>query len=467
MSEQPFATNSDASDTPDATDVDVIVVGAGLAGLVAARSVQQAGRSVRVLEARDRVGGRLLSQRIGGEMLDLGGQWIGPGQERIAQLARDLGVKTFPQFHQGRKVLAINGRRSTYRNTVPSLPVLSLIDLQLAITRVERLARQIPLATPGWAKRASEWDAMTLEDWKRAHVRSQDARAVLDGAVRAIFAAEPAELSFLFFLAYLHSSGGLMKLAEIEHGAQQDRFVGGAQQIPQRLAEELGERVVLKAPVTAITQDDTGVTVHSERGAYRAQYVIVATPPLLTKDITFTPALPTARQQLMAAMPMGSIIKCVAVYDRPFWRERGFSGEILSDDAPFAVTFDDSPAEGGQGALVAFLLGESARTWRERSAGERRAAVLDHITRAFGAAAAEPLAYVEQDWIGEQWSKGCYVGIMGPGTLTAYGAALREPAGRIYWAGTETAIVGQGYMDGAVESGERTAREVQADVARP
>lgn len=441
---------------------DTIIVGAGLSGVVAARRLRQVGQSVLLLEARDRVGGRLYSQPVGSEVLDLGGQWIGPGQRAIARVAREVGVSTFPQFHTGRKMLSINGRRSTYRNTVPSLPINSLVDVRLTITRLERLAKKVPPAAPTTGRHAAAWDALTVEQWKQRHVRTADARAVLDGAVRAIFAADPDQLSFLFFLSYLHSGGGLMKLAEIKGGAQQDRFIGGAQQVPERLAVALGDRLRLNTPVRAITQDAGGVRVATDQGAFAARWVIVAVPPPLAREIAYSPALPEARAGLIQRMPMGSTIKVVVAYQTPFWRASGYSGETLTDDAPFAITFDDSPHDGSQGALVAFLLGASARTWHERPAEERRAAVLDHLARAFGSRAASPIAYVEQDWIGEEWSRGCYTGILGPDVLTRYGAALREPVGRIFWAGTETAVAGMGYMDGAVEAGERAAQEALA-----
>lgn len=443
-----------------ARDADVVVVGAGLAGLVAARDLVGQGARVVVLEARDRVGGRTLSHALLGDQIDLGAQWVGPTQRRVLELARELGVPTFPQFHAGQKVLTLGGRRSTYRNTIPSLPLLGLAELQLAISRIDWMARQVPRDNPAAARRAAAWDAATVAEWLGRNVRRADARAVLRIAINAIFAAEPEELSLLFFLFYVRSGGGLMRLSEIKNGAQQDRLRGGAQQLALRLAARLGDRVVLNSPVTAIEHGARGVLVRAGGERYRASAAIVAIPPALAGAIRFRPALPPARAELARAMPMGKVIKCVLAYPRPFWRDAGLSGEALCDDGPVRLVFDDSPADAAHGALVAFILGEAAREWGQRSRAERARAVCDQLAAFFGPQAAAPAAYLEQDWAREPWSKGCYVGILPPGALTRYGAALREPVGPIHWAGTETAVMWNGYMDGAIESGERAAREV-------
>lgn len=442
-----------------APPLDVLVVGAGLAGLAAARALHDQGCSVLVLEARERVGGRVLSHALGHDSVDLGAQWIGPGQPRIAALVAELGLTTFPQWSAGRKLLDLGGRLRAYRHTVPSLPLTSLLELQWAITRLERLCRQVPLDRPLAAPRAVAWDRLSMADWLARHVRSAEARAVLAGAVRAIFAAEPQALSLLHVLFYLHAGGGLMKLAAVKGGAQQTRIQGGAQQIAQRLAQRLAPRVILGAPVTRVVQDATGVTLHSAQGCYRARYAILAIPPPLLVELRFEPPLPAARQALAQA-PMGATIKCVVAYRSPWWRAAGWSGEVLSDSSPLRLVFDDSPPDGAYGALVAFLLGDTARAWSGRPVAARARMVRDELVRFFGPAARAVIGYVEKDWPADAWSRGCYAAYLPPRLLTATNVDLRAPVGRIHWAGTETARVWHGYMEGALESGARAATEV-------
>ena len=334
--------------------VDVVIVGAGLAGLCAARELVRRGKTCVVLEARDRVGGRTLSQSLGGDVIDLGGQWIGPTQNRLAGLVAELGIKRFPQHHDGKKLLSWGGTLQEYTGDLPRLPILAQLELARADWQFKRFVRQIPPEAPWSAPRAEEWDSMSLETWKRRHLRTGGARLFLDTVTRAVLTSEPRDVSFLFFLSYLRWGNGLQILTSIEGGAQQERFIGGAQQISQKLADQLAPRVVLSAPVREIEQDANGVSVRRDGRAYQAQRVIVAVPPLLAGRIHYTAALPARRDQLTARMPMGSVIKYVAAYERPFWRQAGFSGEAFSDTGITVTTFDDSSHDGRQPALVTF-----------------------------------------------------------------------------------------------------------------
>jgi monoamine oxidase len=444
------------------TRTDVVIVGAGVAGLTAARHLHRQGVSLIVLEARDRVGGRTMSQRVGREVLDLGGQWIGPTQDRLAALAKELGVRTFPQHHQGKKMFSWQGKIRHFMGDVPWLSTFAMIELLRMRSKVGALANTIRPEAPWDSPGALELDGMTLETWKRRHLRTAGARVFLDIVTRAVLTSEPRDVSFLYFLSYLRWGQGLDRLISIPNGAQQDRFVGGAQQISERIAAELGERVCLNTPVLAIEQNPEGVVVRTSDGPVEGRRVVVAIPPVLAGRIQYSPALPAARDQLTSRMPMGSVIKYVAVYERPFWREAGFSGEAFSDTGITVTTFDDSSPDGSQPALVSFSDGEIARVWSERTPEVRRRAVIAEFVRFFGPAAANPTAFVEKNWLEEPWSRGCYVGVTGPGTLTAWGKSLREPCGRIHWAGTETATKWMGYIDGAIESGERVAQEILA-----
>jgi monoamine oxidase len=442
-------------------DVDVVLVGAGLAGLSAARALADAGARVLVLEARDRVGGRTLGQRIGGATLDLGGQWLGANQPRLAALARELGVETFPTYSTGRKLLYLDGRVSSYPGTIPDLPVPSLLALHLAQRRLDALSARMPL-DPLAAPDAAALDAVSVEHLVRRILPVRDVREVFDAAFRVVFGAEPAELSVLYFLSYLRAGGGFMKLVEIEGGAQERRFVGSAQALSLGLAARLGERVILNAPVRRVEQTGERVRVQADRLEVRARYVVVCVPPALASRIEFRPLLPPRRDSLFSRFPMGATVKCIAVYDRPFWREAGLSGEAVANTGPLSVVFDNGSHDGAVHSLLGFVVGAAARGWAERPPEERREAVLGTLERMFGAEARTPVDYVEQDWCVEPWTRGCPVGVLGTGALSAFGRSLREPVGRIHWAGTETASEWTGYMEGALESGERAAREVAA-----
>lgn len=448
---------------------DVLVLGAGLAGLFAARQLAQKGLRVRVLEARDRVGGRTLSHRLPtGEIVELGAQWLGPGQDRLIALVRELGLSTLAQPYQGKKVLAIGDRVSTYEGDIPSLPLLGLLDLHRTLSRVDALAKQVPKDHPADAPEALAWDGMTVESWKQANVHTAGARALFDIAVAAIFAAEPSELSLLYFLHYIHAGNGIMNLSTIRDGAQQTRLVDGFQQVSLRMAADplLADRVHLHHPVSTVEQTDDGVRVaaQTESGLkdFDARYVIVAIPPALCARIDFKPALPAARQQLQQRMPMGSVCKCIATYPRPFWRERGFSGEAVCDRGPIRAVFDDSSADGKRGGLLGFMLGDHLRSEAERDPEARKRSVLAAFARLFGEEALHPDDYVEHNWSLESYSQGCYTAVMPPATLTRFGHALRAPIGRLHFAGTETATQFPGYMEGALESGARAAEEVAA-----
>ncbi len=448
------------------TDADVVIVGAGLAGLSAARLLVEAGARVVVLEARDRVGGRTLGRPIGGRVLDLGGQWIGPGQERLEKLARELDVQTFPTYHQGKKVLYRNGKLSHYSGTIPSLPLPGLLVLQWALSKLDRLTNAVPLHKPSAMDNAAELDGQTVETFARKYMPRKDVRDLFNAAVQVVFGAEPHEMSMLYFLTYLRAGGGLMKLVEIEGGAQERRFVGSSQELSIRLAAKLGDSVILSAPVRKIEQTDDGVVVTSDARTIRTSQVIVAIPPVLANRIDFHPRLPVSRDALAGRMPMGSAAKCIAVYDRPFWREEGFSGEAVTNQGPLSVVFDNCSYDGAVNALLGFVMGDEARLFSSRPPAERREAVLDSLAKMFGEKARTPIEYVEFDWSAEEWSRGCPVANMAPGAMLSCGDALRAPVGRIHWAGTETATEWTGYMEGALQSGERAAREVRERLGR-
>jgi monoamine oxidase len=455
---------------------EVVVVGAGLAGLTAARRLAATHRSVVVLEARDRVGGRVWNHELGaGVISERGGTFVGPTQDRLLALARQLGVRTFPTYDTGDDLFIAGSTRLRFKDTgvtgtAPPDPAL-LPDLARVVLELDRLAATVPVRAPWRTRGAAGLDAQTLESWINASFSvAERFRQLLPVATRSIFGAEPRELPLLFVLFYTAASGDERHPGTFERnfntrgGAQQPRFVGGSQRIAELIARQLGRPVVLTAPVRRIERRTGGVSVASDRGTVTAKRVIVAIPPTLAGRIDYRPILPFARDGLTQRYGQGTLTKVAAVYARPFWREQGLTGQVLSTSGPVNATFDNSPPRGRPGIVFGFVGGDQARDYAAMSPASRRRAVLDQFAHFFGARARHARAFFETNWSAEEWTRGCPVGIPAVGALSGYGPWIREPIGAIHWAGTETSDYWNGYMDGAVRSGERAAAEVLAEL---
>ena len=440
---------------------DVVVVGAGLSGLCAARKLRAQGASVIVVEARDRVGGRTLTQQIGSAAFDLGAQWIGPDQRRVHALVDELGLQTAPTFTDGKKVLEVAGKVSTYKRSIASMSVPNLIQLTGVLSYVNRVRKRVSPSSPMSAEGASELDGETLETWRSRIVKSAKITGVIDATVRTIFGAEARDLSALYFLMYINAGGGMLNLTEAKGGAQQDWIVGGAQALSLALAKDLGDSVVLGTPVRRILQGREGVDAVSDNGTISGRYAVVAIPPTLAGRIEYEPSVSVGRDQLTQRFSMGAAVKVIVTYEHAFWREAGLSGEVVSSDGPLSVVYDGTSHDDTQPALVGFVSGSQARQWSTQPMADRQRRITGALARYFGDAANSFSDYEELDWGMEAWSRGGPAAALPPGVLTNSFAHLRKPEGRIHWAGTETATEWIGYMEGAIQAGERAADEIQ------
>ncbi len=439
--------------------VDVAIVGAGISGLTAAWELHKLGiESFVVLEARSRVGGRTFNQAIAGSYFEQGGTWAGPDHTELLALAAELGIATKPGQRDGEFLGKIDGRWTSLTSSTAFSSPQAQQDFAQVLAAFERLRRSLP-ETVWQASNAKPLDALTMQTWIEQNTTTLEARTWFAGCIRQVVSGSLDQVSLLWMLHFFNTCGD--KFLGLNAEAEGIRFVGGSQQLSLNIAAKLGvdctarNRVWLEAPVRQITgYASDQIRLTSEQGIVGAKAAIVAMMPKEVGNIEFDPPLPPLHRQLNAEWATKSWVKFYAVYEKPFWHSQTTGSHFLDFDTGFDV-YDVSPEDGSQGLIVGLL----PPNYAPLSTAERQTCCRNFLAETFGELARYPQALVEFDWHQQAWTGGC-VSVLPPDVLSQIGAALNQPVGHLYWAGTERSLVWTNYIEGAIRAGKAAARQV-------
>lgn len=437
------------------TDVDVAVIGAGLSGLIAARELEQSGASVLVIEGADRVGGKVLTSNVGSDHVDLGAHWMGPKHHRLWSLARQLGVQRRTQPLRGRQLMKVGGRQVDFRAGLPALGALTLADIAIGRTRLWWEYRNADFDMPA----STSWSDMSGTDLGRRLFRTSAGRDIFRQTIELLLGAHPDDISALHLLQYIKAGGGIQFLSAFKDGAQHEFFVGGAQQLCIKLAESLSAEVVLGHQVDSVSQDSSEVVIRTGERSWTSRKAILAVAPPMLAGIAFTPALPPAITHHAHNSRLGAYSKFVAVFDIPWWRDQGLSGNAVLTDGPLRMIVDGA-AESGRGILIGFSVANEAAHLSTLPETERRSIALRAFASVFGPAALAPVDFIDVHWSQDHFAKGAPAAFLPP--HAAPSTFPPPPDRHLFWAGTDVAVAYNGYLEGAIESGMRAAEEALA-----
>ncbi|MFG1994562.1 flavin monoamine oxidase family protein [Actinoplanes sp. NPDC048988] len=441
-------------------DVDVVVVGAGVTGLTAAVRLREAGLDVVVLEARDRVGGRLLTETVDGVRLEIGGQWVSPDQTALLAMIDELGLTTYPRYRSGESVyIGRDGVRKTFHGDAFPVPAETAVEIKRVAAELDRLAAQMDPLVPWDHPLAVELDQMSFAHWLSSQTSDQEARDNIGLYIGPAMLTKPAHtFSALSAVLMAASAGGFAHLLDADFILDR-RVDGGLQEVPLRLAARLEGLVRLSTPVDQISWDGTSAVA----GGYRARHVVLAVPPTLVNRIRFAPALPPVQAQMRQHQSFGLVVKLHITYETPFWREEGLSGTAFSPYALVHEAYDNSNedvAGDDRGILVGFVSDVRADALLALDAGTRREEVLTSLAAYYGPGALSPVAYYESPWQSDEWTAGAFGTSFDIGSLTRYGRHLRTPVGPLSFVSSDVAGLGFQHVDGAIRMGEAAAAAI-------
>jgi putrescine oxidase len=446
-------------------DVDVVIVGAGASGLTAATRLRAAGLTVAVLEARQRVGGRLWTETIDGALLELGGQWVSPDQTALLETLDDLGLETYSRYREGDSVYVdATGAPTRFTGEIFPVSAATQREMERLIEILDRLTAEIGAAEPWAHPRATELDAVSWREWLEQQTDDVEARDNIALFIAEAMITKPAHsFSALQAILMAASAGSFSHLVDADYILDK-RVAGGLQQVPLRLADALGDDVLLGAPVRRLAWGDGGVTAFADGVTVTARRAVVAVPPNLYTRIAFEPPLPLRQQQMHQHISLGLVIKVHAVYETPFWRDAGLSGTAFSPYQLVHEAYDNTNHGDSRGTLVAFVSDVKADAMFALPAEERKRLVLESLATYYGPEALDPVVYYESDWGAEEWTRGAYAASFDLGGLSRYGADQRTPVGPIHWSCSDLAAEGYQHVDGAIRMGRTVAEEIAASL---